>query len=77
MSFEYTNGFTRLNQQAFVVFELFQAFEDFVVAGPVSGCATDAAVYDQFIRLLGHFGIEIVLDHPIRRFGEPAFAVQF
>src|SRR3546814_6369675 len=47
------------------------------VAGPVARGAADAAVDDEFGRVRGHFGGEVVLDHPVRGFGEPGLAAEF
>ena len=55
---------------------LLQRFEDRVVAVPVARGAADAAVDDEFRRVLGDVGIEVVLQHPVRRFGQPGLAVQ-
>src|SRR3546814_9540605 len=47
-----------------------------IEAGPVARGAADAAVHHEFGRILRHVRIEIVLDHPVHRFGEPALAAQ-
>src|SRR3546814_2850873 len=47
-----------------------------VVAVPVARGAADAAVDDEFGGVLGHFGVEVVLDHPVRGFGEPGLAAE-
>ena len=52
--------------------ELAQRRDDRVEALPVARGAADAAVDDELLRILGDLGIEIVLDHPQRGFGEPA-----
>src|SRR5690606_6017229 len=53
-----------------------QGGADGVEAGPVARGAADAAVHHQVLRSLGHVRIEVVLQHPVRRLGEPAAAVQ-
>jgi hypothetical protein len=47
-----------------------------VEALPVARGAADAAIDDQFLRVLGNGGIEIVHQHAERRLGEPALRVQ-
>ena len=49
-----------------------QRRDDRVEALPVARGAADAAVDDELLRILGDLGIEVVLDHPQRGFGEPA-----
>src|SRR3546814_4171552 len=36
----------------------------------------DSAVDDEFGGVLGHCGVEVVLDHPVRGFGEPGLAAE-
>ena len=50
--------------------------QDLVEAGPVARGAADAAVDDQVLRVLGHLGVEVVLDHAVGRFGDPVLATQ-
>src|SRR5580704_4186985 len=77
MSAEYADGFARLNQQRFIISELLQLRQDFVETLPVSRGAADAAIDDQSLRIFRNLGIEIVLNHPVCRFGEPATARDF
>ena len=65
-----------LHQQRLVVVEVAQRLEDGVVAFPVARGAADAAVHDQLGRVLGDFGIEVVLDHPVGGFGQPRLAAE-
>src|SRR3546814_12346945 len=39
-------------------------------------CSSDLAIDDQFLGPLRNVGVEIVHQHPQRRFGEPALCVQ-
>src|SRR3546814_2881896 len=63
---EDADGLAGLHEQGFVVAKVLQRFEDGVVAVPVARGAADAAVDDEFGGVLGHFGVEVVLDHPVR-----------
>ena len=74
MRLEYADGLARLHKQRFVVVELAQCGEDGVETGPVARGAADAAIDDEPLRVFGDFGIEVVLQHPIGCFGEPALA---
>src|SRR5471032_2384033 len=65
-----------LHQQGLVVIQVGQAFNDLVVAFPVTCCTTDTTVDHQLVRVLGHFRIEVVHQHAQRRFGQPAFGGQ-
>ena len=71
MRLEHADRLARLDQQRFVVVEFAQRLEDRVEAFPVARGAPDAAVDDELLRILGDLGIEVVLDHPERRLGEP------
>src|SRR5690606_31102175 len=71
-----TDRLAALDQQGFVVTERAQGLEDAVVALPVAGGAADAAVDHQLARVLRHVRIQVVLDHPVGRLGEPGAAVE-
>ena len=71
---EHADRLARLDQQRLVVVQLLQRREDLVEAGPVARRAADAAVDHQVLRVLGHFGVEVVLQHAVGGFGEPALA---
>ena len=64
----------RLHEQRLVVLQPLQRGDDGVVALPVARRLADAAVHDQLLRPLGHFRIEVVHQHPQRRFLLPALA---
>src|SRR4029079_3258474 len=62
----------RLDEQRLVGFQRTQRFDDALVALPVARRLADAAVDDELLRPLRDLRIEIVHQHPQRRFGEPA-----
>ena len=66
---EDADGLARLDQQRLVAFEALQRFDDPVIAFPVARGAADAAIDDEFVRRLGDVGMEVVHQHPHRRFG--------
>ena len=66
-----------LHHQRLVFVEIAQRCDDLVEIGPGAGGAADAAVNHQFVRVLGHFRIEIVHQHAKRRFGHPGFCGEF
>ena len=70
---ENADGLARLDEEGLVSFEPLQRLDDPVIAVPVARGAADAAIDDEFVRRLGDVGVEIVHQHPHRRFGEPAF----
>ena len=61
-----------LDEERLVVAECAQRRDDAVVAVPVARSAADAAVDDQLLGPLRDLRIEVVHQHPERRFGEPA-----
>ena len=65
-----------LNQQRLVLAQRLQRLDDAVVSVPVARGAADAAVDDQFLRILRNLGIEVVHEHAQWRFGRPAARVQ-
>ena len=73
VGFEYANRLARLHQQGFVIVEVGQAFDDFVVALPVTRSPANTAIHHQLGRVLGHLRVEVVHQHPQGRFGHPAF----
>ena len=74
VGFEHADRLARLHQQGFVIVEVGQAFDDFVVALPVTRCPSNTAIHHQLGRVLGHLRVEVVHQHPQRRFGHPAFS---
>jgi hypothetical protein len=74
---EHADRFARLDQQGLVVFQGAQRCQDLVEAGPVARRPPDAAVDHQVLRILRHFRVEVILQHPVGRFGQPALAGQF
>ena len=69
---EHADRLAGLDEQRLVVLERSQRRDDRVEAFPVARGAADAAIDDQLLRVLGDLRIEIVHQHPQRRFGQPA-----
>ena len=76
MGFEHTHRFARLHQQRFILIQIFQRRQNRVIARPVARRTTDAAVHHQMLRILRDFGVQIILNHAVCRFGQPVFTVQ-
>src|SRR5471030_3009778 len=73
---EHADRLAGLHQQSLVVIQVGQAFDDLVVAFPVTRRTTDTTVNHQFFRALGNFRVEVVHQHAQRRFGQPALGGQ-
>jgi hypothetical protein len=73
---EHAHGLARLNEQGLVFVQVFQRSQDLVKASPVARGAANAAVHHQALRVLGHFGVEVVLHHAVSGFGDPVFTGQ-
>ena len=73
---EHPDRLAGLHQQSLLLLEPGQHLDDLVEAGPVAGGAADAAIHHQRLGMLGHLGIQVVHQHPQRRFGEPALGGQ-
>ena len=73
MGAEHADRLARLDEQRLVALEAAQARDDAVERLPVARGAPDAAIDDELARPFGDVGIEIVHQHPHRRFGLPAF----
>ena len=65
---KHTDRLAGLNEQGFVVFQSLERLRDVVEAFPVARRFADAAVDDEVFRTLRHLRIEIVHEHPERRF---------
>src|SRR5512147_1070117 len=76
MRLEDPDRLARLDKQRLVVAEFAQRREDRVEAGPVARRAPDTTVDDEALRVLGHLGVEVVLEHAEGGFGQPALAGQ-
>ena len=76
MRAEHANRLARLNEQRLIAFEPAQGRDNTVERRPVARRPPDAAVDDEFARPLGDVGIEIVHEHPERRFGQPALGAE-
>ena len=76
MGAEHAYRLPRLNEQRLVPFEPAQGRDDAVERLPVPRRPPDAAIDDQLAWPLGDVGIEIVHQHPERRFGQPALGAE-
>ena len=76
MGAEHTHRLARLHQQRLVIAQRFQAGQDGLKTVPVAGGLADAAVDHQRLGVLGHFGVEVVLQHAVGGLGQPAAAGQ-
>ena len=76
MGFEHTRRFARLHQQRFILIQIFQRRQNRVIARPIARRTTDAAVHHQMLRILRDFGVQIILNHAVRRFGQPVFTIE-
>ena len=73
---EHAHRLAGLDQQRFIVAQGLQAVHDAVEGLPVAGGPADPAIDDQRFRLLRHLRVEVVHQHPQRRFGQPAFRAE-
>jgi hypothetical protein len=69
---KHTDWFSGLHAKRLVGFEITQSHNNAIKAFPVAGGAADAAIDHKLVRLLCHFGIKVVHQHPQRRFSQPA-----
>jgi hypothetical protein len=77
MRAEHADRLARLDQQRFVFVQVLQRRENLIVAIPVTRSTANPAIHDQRMRMLGHFRVQIVLDHPVRGFRDPGLAGLF
>ena len=73
---KHTDRFAGLDQQSFVVLKRLQGGYDGVEILPRARRPADAAVDDEFVRVLGDIGVKVVHQHPQRGLGQPAFGVE-
>ena len=71
---EHADGLAGLDEQRLVLAERAQRLQDRLEARPVARRLADAAVDDERVGVLGDLGVEVVLDHPVRRFDQPVAA---
>jgi hypothetical protein len=72
---EHPHRLAGLHQQGLVGLQVLQGAQDGVEALPVAGRLARSAVDDEVVGVAGHVGIEVVLQHTVRRFDEPVLAV--
>ena len=74
---EHAHRLARLDQQRLVLAAVRAALlQDGLVAVPVARRLADAAVDHQRVGVLGHLGVEVVLDHPVGGFDQPVAAAE-
>ncbi len=71
---EHADRLAGLHEQRLVLAERAQRLQDRLEARPVARRLADAAVDDERVGVLGDLGVEVVLDHPVRRFDQPVAA---
>ena len=76
MGAEHADRLAGLHQQSLVPVQPAQAGDDAVETVPIPRGPSDAAVHDQFLRPLRDLRVQIVHQHPQRRFGLPGFRRQ-
>ena len=73
---EHAHRFAALHQQGFIGLQCAQAVGDSVKTGPVACRFADAAIDHQRVRILGHLGVQVVMQHAVGGFDLPVGAVQ-
>src|ERR1700756_841383 len=76
MGAEHANRLAGLDEQRLIGVKAAQRRDDTIERLPVASRPPDAAVDDELARPLGDVGIEIVHEHPERRFGQPALGAE-
>ena len=76
MGAEHADRLARLDEQSLIALETAQGRDDAVERRPVARRSPDAAIDDELARTFGDVGIEIVHEHPERRFGQPALGAK-
>ncbi len=71
------NRLAGLDHKRFIGFQVLEAGDDGVEILPGPRRPPNPAIDHQFVRVLGHVGMQVVHQHPQRCFGQPAFGVQF
>ena len=76
MGAENADRLAGLDEQRLIALEAAQGRDDAVERRPVARRPPDAAINNKLARPLGDVGIEIVHEHPERRFGQPALGAE-
>src|SRR5512142_1463448 len=76
MRTEDADRLARLDEERLVVLEPAELADDGVEGLPAPRCPPGPAVDDEMVRVLGHFGVEVVHQHAERRLLLPALAAQ-
>ena len=74
MRLEHRHRLARLDEQGFILLQIFQRLKNRVERFPVARGLSAPAVDDQVLRTFGHLRVEVVLDHAVGGFGEPVLA---
>ena len=74
MGAEHAHRLARLHQQRLVFIQRAQAGQDGLITVPVARRLADAAVDHQRVGIFRDLGVEVVLQHAVRRFDEPVLA---
>ena len=77
MGLEDTDSLAGLNQHGLVVTQSLQRLDDPIEARPVPGGLAAATIDDELIGVLGHLRVEVVQEHSVGSFLNPATAGQF
>jgi hypothetical protein len=74
MSAEHADRLAGLDEQGLVVLQPAQGRDDAIERRPVARRPPNSAIDDELAGPLSDVGIEVVHQHPQRRFGEPALS---
>src|SRR5215207_676611 len=74
VTLEDDHGFSRLHKKRFILLQVFERFKNGVERFPGTGGFSTPTVDNEVFRLLGYFGVEVVLDHAIGSFAKPVLA---
>ncbi len=76
MGLENADRLAGLDEQRFILVQCLQGRDDLVEIVPGTCRTANAAIDHEFVGVLGNVGVEIVHQHPQRRFGHPGFGVE-
>ena len=76
VGFKHAHWFARLHEQGFILVQFFEGSEDGVVALPIARRTTNATIHHKVLWIFSDFRVKVVLNHAVRRFGQPVFTAQ-